>query len=378
MNQHASPPVVALVNCYIRHGGIEQQIRYLLESRTLQARFRPLFVYYGPRVTGAESWTGVRIVHCPWRGGHAPGYRKILTFVPFLWRLQRILRTEGAALIHTYGPFENLIGSLLSLSLRVPHVASVRTIIDWAFKFRSVWGPISGRIVSNSNEGIERLARRSPKLRKKCVLVRNGIDLSHFAFRDQNGRREPPVVEAAIIGRISPSKNQLLAVAAIGQLVRDGTMSTGDFRLRIIGPVENRNYLQQLEQEVRTRALEPFVEILPGFCDVAPIYSKSNLLLLTSRTEGLPNVVIEAMACGVSWIAADVADLRFLAGSDGERGSLFVSEDVESLEAALKWFLGASPALIQEHCRNARRFVEEELSIDQMARATADLYGEVV
>lgn len=369
-------PTVLVINRYIRHGGVERQIRYLLESSLLRSSYRPVLIYYGEREPEEEHWSEVVVYYCPWRHSTQAGWTKGLTFVPFLWRLIRLVRRQSPVLIHTYGPFENLIGSVIGLLLHIRLIASIRTTIDWAYRFSRIWANRARAIISNSQEGLDRLRVRIPRPKSNGYLVRNGIELSQFRPRSTIGQGH--FVQAALIGRFSPSKNQLVAVQAIDHLARGGAVDSQRFRLRLVGPVESEEYYRVVEREVRSLGLERIVELMPGFFPSGEIYREVDLVLLPSRTEGLPNVIIESMACGIPWIASDVADVKYLAGGDSRRGIVIPPGDRDSLVSAIRSFVESRPDDWQSRAREAREFVERELTVDQMVTNTLGVYERVL
>ena len=106
-------------------------------------------------------------------------------------------------------------------------------------------------------------------------------------------------LRVVVIGALSAEKNPVAAIKAI--------VGLGDAKLRIVGS-------GPLEQEV-LEAAEPLaavgrLELVGSVDDVSPHLAWADVLLLTSRTEGLPGAVLEAGAVGVVTVAYDVGGVR--------------------------------------------------------------------
>lgn len=108
--------------------------------------------------------------------------------------------------------------------------------------------------------------------------------------------------------------------------------------------------------------------------DVVDFYRVADVFVMPSRSEGLPNAVLEAMACGLPCVAADVSGTRELV-LDGVTGHLFQLNDPDGVAAALRKALGERAADLGAA---ARRRVEREFSIAGLAERYEALYAELL
>ncbi len=145
----------------------------------------------------------------------------------------------------------------------------------------------------------------------RVTTLRNGVDAERFSPGDAvQARREVGLrTERSVIlcvGHLTPRKGQELLIESFSQIrsVRDGGELSGSI-LVFVGDGEQRGDLERhchrlgLEDDVLfTGAVEP--ETLPHW------YRAADVLVLPSRREGWPNVVLEALACGVPVIATRV------------------------------------------------------------------------
>jgi glycosyltransferase involved in cell wall biosynthesis len=116
-----------------------------------------------------------------------------------------------------------------------------------------------------------------------------------FAPLPRHGPLSPPLILA--IGRMEPQKNLALAIRAFAALV-----ARQPARLVILGEGRERGALEAL---VRRLGLEGMVD-MPGFApDVAARLAQASLLLMTSRYEGFPAVLVEALAADVPVVSTN-------------------------------------------------------------------------
>jgi len=105
------------------------------------------------------------------------------------------------------------------------------------------------------------------------------------------------------------------------------------------------------------------------------LYQQANLFIFPSRHEGMPNAVLEAMACGLPVIATEIGGNEELVES-GKTGLLVPAESVEALSVALKKLLPES-ALRYTMGQASRRRVEEHYSWTRVAEQYAQLLEKV-
>ena len=113
------------------------------------------------------------------------------------------------------------------------------------------------------------------------------------------------------------------------------------------------------------------LRLLPGQADVAPL-RQGSLLVLSSIEEGLPNVVLEAMAAGLPVVATDVGGLSEVV-QPGETGWLVAPKDVPALADAISHLLTydeVRPAFGQA----GRKRVEQRFSLAAMVQQHEDMF----
>lgn len=140
----------------------------------------------------------------------------------------------------------------------------------------------------------------------KCVPLENAIDHEQFARRQPKsdaqknlcGQQNDHLI-IGTVGRLSEEKGFDLLIEAVSELIKEG------MRIKLFiagqGPEE-----KNLQTQIRKSGTEDHITLI-GFCeDTQSFYESLDLFVLSSHREGLPNVVLEAMAVGTPVIATEV------------------------------------------------------------------------
>jgi glycosyltransferase involved in cell wall biosynthesis len=200
--------------------------------------------------------------------------------------------------------------------------------------------------------------------------IPNGIDLAAWDRQREVPcpvRLEEEAFHIALIGRISQEKNHTLLLEA---LTRIGVSHLHNWRVWFIGDVTSTSgFADRLRQEVGRRNLEGIVRFLPSIPNIASFIVQLDAIVLPSRFEGFPNVLLESMACGVPGVATRVGDVPNII-EDGVTGFVIPPEDADRLARALRRVYDMSTAERAGMGKKARAIVEERYRI----RAIADRY----
>jgi glycosyltransferase involved in cell wall biosynthesis len=224
--------------------------------------------------------------------------------------LVQVIRTEQIQLMHTFLNFASTFGLVAAKITGVPIVASaIRSSRDPNLVYRAcrtLQAFATNVLVSNSEAGFDNRFRRR---RRNFRVIGNGLHMPRF-------RAQPELVTqlrtelglsrfshlVGMVATLSAVKDHpaFLQIAARVVAVRPET------GFLVIGDGPNRASLEEmsarlgLDNNVVFTGYRPDVDTLTGLLDVACLFTNYRLI-----SEGLPNAVMEAMACGVPVIATD-------------------------------------------------------------------------
>ena len=223
-------------------------------------------------------------------------------------------------------------------------------------------------VVAVSSYGCSQLQRFvDPSSWGKVKRVHCGLDQT-LLFRQAKPLLATP--KLVCVGRLSPQKGHLLLVQAASKLADKRI----NFQLVLAGDGELR---PQIEQAISAKGLRSQVHITGWISGerVLQEMEAARALVLPSFAEGLPVVIMEAMAVGRPVLATYVAGIPELV-RDGREGWLVPAGDVDALAECMEAILQAPVAQLARMGEAARARVRERHSIDASATALARAFGE--
>ena len=218
--------------------------------------------------------------------------------------------------------------------------------------------------VTAPSEGLARLVRRADPV--EVTVIPNGVDAGFF--HPPVNKPENPFV-FLYVGRFQPpQKNLGLLMASALQLKK---MTREPFIVHLVGAGPQEEELRAMRRDLDLADRVTF----SGWTDRADmpgIYGAAHCLVNCSRYEGLPNNVLEAMACGLPVVATRVTGNETLV-DHGRTGLLMDLGDPGGLAAAMKEVL-ENPVWAAKMGRAGRETVVRQYTWDSVARAYADLF----
>ena len=294
-----------------------------------------------------------------------------------LRRLTQALRDIRPQILQTWLYHANLLGRVAAWRAGVPHVVAGIRVAEqrsrWRLRFDRWTSSLVERHVCVS-EGVAEFMHRSAGIpRDRLIVVPNGVDFERYAQAspaDLTLLGIPPLFPTiTFAGRLDPQKDPFLFLEAAGLAAQ---VETGlHFLLVGEGPLRGA-----IEDWIRDHRLEQRVH-LAGWSDTLEgILKRSAAFVLSSRWEGMANVLLEAMAAGTPVIATDVEGVREVL-SDGLSGQVVPSRDPKALCAAILDVF-RDPAGAADRAQSAQRLVRERHTWSEFVRSHEHLYKKLL
>lgn len=259
-----------------------------------------------------------------------------------LTQILRLVDQQRVDVIHTHDFRSNLFGLICAKLRRKPIVTTTHGWIANSAKRKlfikadKLLLRFFDHVIAVSDRTAS-LVRRAGVAAHKIAVIPNALTVEKYVRNrtDDSFRRElkadPSTVLIANIGRLSPEKGQLPFLQAARELVRRYT----NLKFVLIGIGPDR---AALDQYVSENGLADHV-VFAGFReDMLPIYNSLDLVVQSSHTEGMPNVILEALLMQVPVIATDVGGTAEIV-EHGRSGVLIAAGDVTAITDSVADFL---------------------------------------
>lgn len=370
------PKVVLLARSLERTGGAEQQLVRLAIGLSQRGWLVRVVTFY-PALGLAEELAE----------HHVPivslGKRSRWDILGFGWRLIRELRRDPPDILQSTLTPPNVFAALLPRAIRGRIVWGIRASnmdtrrYDWTHRamawLESRLAKRADLIICNSEAGRVEVLRRGFPEQRLCV-VPNGIDTERFcpdrdsarALRDRwLGGSPGPLI--GLVARIDPMKDHRTFLKGARRLA--DALPTARF---VCLGARNTPTWPDVKALSASLGLDDVVRWEDPRSDMPNVYNALDLATLTSVFgEGFPNVVGEAMACGIPVVATRVGDCDNLIG---DCGVVVLPGDAEGLAAGWKEILQLDRARLNELGRNARARIQSLYSVQKMVDRTVTSY----
>ena len=200
-----------------------------------------------------------------------------------------------------------------------------------------------------------------PRCRMQVIF--NGLRAEEF----EPVTARPGACDFLFLGEFRPLKGVDVLLEAIARLARESVRPSANF----VGPQEGRDAYRALAARLGISELVAFNGPMPA----RDAFATARAIVVPSRAESLPYVVLEAIAAGVPIIATRVGGIPEIFGPHADK--LIPAGDAGALSAALKAFL-ADPARARADAQACRAWLQPRFDIKTMQHEVCALYREVL
>ena len=289
------------------------------------------------------------------------------------WRMRGALRLRRADVVHAHNPGVHHYATLAAKLAGVPVVINTRHGVSGSsgrpysekyFKKTLRW---TGKVVYVSRDSQRYYTDHGIVPAAQGVTIWNGIPLEPFL----SAQRTPATdgrLRLVTLGRLVPVKAHATLLAAFAQ-VRQQLPNT---ELRIYGTGELR---AALEADIERLGLGGHAFLCGETRQVAEVLAAADAFVFSSTSEGLPMVILEAMAAGLAIISTRVGGVAEVA-PEGEAAWYCEPGDAGALAALI--VQAARSGQLEHRGREARQRARDHYSIEAVQRAYERVYREVL
>lgn len=369
---------IALLIRSLEIGGAEVQLVALARGLHRAGEQVSVITFYpGGALESSLAEDGIPVI-CAAKGGRWD----LLGFGSRLWRVLRRLRPD---VLHTFLGGPNLFGAALKPLLPARLVWGVRASdmdlsrYDWTWRamFRvEAWlSRLPSWILSNSLAGRDFVVSKGFRGDRLSVIP-NGIDTVRFHPDRRTGvpvraswNVAPGAALVGLVARLDPMKDHFTFLEAAALLRQ---------RLPAVRFVCAGGGAESYALQLRNRAAQLQIDDAVVWAgerrDIPAVLNALDVPTLSSITEGFPNALCEAMACGLPCVTTDVGDAGAIVG---DTGFVVPRRNPQALADAWERTLRLSPAQRTALGQRARRRIEQYYSLDAMISQTVALYREL-
>jgi glycosyltransferase involved in cell wall biosynthesis len=295
-------------------------------------------------------------------------------------KLRRIFSTFAPDIVHTFLFGFDLFADLAARDVCVPVVVSSRRELavwqqSWHLYLQKWANRYVDCIVANSRAAMDFAIEREKAPAELFRVIYNGIQADEYisTFEPDHVRLRFRIPfhrhVIGIVANFSPVKDHALFVAAADMLLK----RRADVHFLLVGTGPLVGHVEGL---IIKRGLDENFTRVSTLTEIADLYRLMSVCVLSSKVEGFPNALIEAMAAGTPVVAPAVGGIRELV-HDHDTGRLVVSRSPVDFADAIEWILD-NPDKTRSMAQRANQFVRTQLTMERMVGEYRRLYTELL
>ncbi len=302
------------------------------------------------------------------------GLNGINSFFSASLKYRQLLRKFCPDVVHAHMVHANIFTRLNRIGAKVPRLISSAHSNNEGGRNRMLayraTHHLADYTTNVSNNACENFRQLKAVPNNDIHVVYNGVDINKFTYHAHT-LKSPKINDEKIfiaIGRFHEAKDYPNLIQAYSLLLRESNNLI--ITLQIVGQTDEIIYLE-IKKLIATHNLEDKVKIMGRQDNIPKLLSKADFLVLSSKYEGLPTVVIEAMASGTFVIATDCGGTAEIMG---DTGILVPPQDSQALAQAMQQALSLTDEQISSNNIRARKRIEELFSLEKSVEKWLEIY----
>ena len=290
--------------------------------------------------------------------------------VKLLSDLSKVIEEFEPDIVHAWLPASMTIPTMIAAKIKkIPSVFSYRsrmrfhrfiTVPEFFISALFASGIISNRDTSDSSPVYRWLYAN-----KNGRVINNAVDIDQDYRKESHMSGNEKIL--LFVGRLIKGKNWQRLIRAVAELE-----AKVPWKLYICGDGDDRQHLVEMIRELN---LEKNIIYLGFRDDVYKIMQKSDLLIMPSLSEGMPNVVVEALSIGLPCLLSDIIAHRDVMG-DGYGDCFFDPYDVEELRDRISNFL--ENETMKEFLAHEGKIIARKYLPEKMVESYKNYYMEII
>jgi len=289
-----------------------------------------------------------------------------------LFKIISIIAKIKPTIVQSHHYYTNLYAAIAGWWTRTASIGSSRSDLKFEIKQNGIFGMPSLKwprfFLFNSMKSFN-LSLASGRNNSNTFYLPNSIDVAKFQFSDKSPEPNKEQVVLLAIGRLDQNKRFDKFIELISKLKNSGYNSIKGI---LIGTGALEGYLKEYTKNAGLT--KDNFEFISHTSEPEVFFKKADIFVLTSEFEGTPNVILEAMASGLSVVSSKVGNLPFII-EDGLNGFFFDGK-VDTLFKVID-NLVKNPEMRDMIASNARKTIEENFSMKTLETNLLYIYNAI-
>ncbi|MGA3018775.1 MAG: glycosyltransferase [Bryobacteraceae bacterium] len=287
-----------------------------------------------------------------------------------VWRMASQLRRDRVEILHGHNPGVHHAAALakaisgVRVCLNSRHSATTSRGDPYQEKYFRLAGPMTDHVVFVCEYVRKQLEPRLRYPSAKCSVILNGIATEKFLARPAAPGSARPTLRFGTVGRLVPAKAHTVLIDAFARIA--GRLPEAELQIYGYGPLHG-----ELQSQVRSLGMEGRIRLEGPTEDTARVLASLDVFVFSSVQEGLPLVILEAMAAGLPIVSTRVGGVPEVA-PEGLVARYCEPGNVDALADAM--MASTQDGRLAEMGRAGRDLAAEHYGISRMSDRYSALY----